>query len=59
MEDFLSTVPASHVPLVNLLACLPPFGGDKIGFDEKGFPLVVVVQLQVLAHASSAVLGHY
>lgn len=39
MEDFLSTVPPLHVPLVNLLVCLPPFGGDKIRFDEKGAPL--------------------
>jgi len=39
LEDFLSTVPLSHVLLVNLLVCLPPFGGDKIRFDEKGAAL--------------------
>lgn len=36
---FLSTVPPSHVPLVKLFVCLPPFGCDKISFDEKGAPL--------------------
>lgn len=59
MEGFFSMVPPSLVPLVNLFVCLPLFGGDKIRFDKKGLPLVAVVQLQVLAHTSAAVLGHY
>lgn len=38
MEDFMSMVPPSHGPPVNLLVCLSPFGGDKIRFYEKWAP---------------------
>lgn len=43
---------------ISLYVC-HPLVVKKSDLMKRGLPLVAVVQLQVLAHTSSAVLGHY